>query len=41
MAGLELQPKRLRLVILSNCGGAGHSGRNWWASLVTVVLVFD
>ena len=27
-------------VILSNFGGEGHSGRNWWASLVTVVLVF-
>jgi Kef-type K+ transport system membrane component KefB len=27
-------------VILSNFGGGGHSGRNWWASLVTVVLVF-
>ncbi|HLY17722.1 MAG TPA: cation:proton antiporter [Bryobacteraceae bacterium] len=27
-------------VILSNFGGAGQSGRNWWASLVTVVLVF-
>ena len=27
-------------VILSNFGGAGHSGRNWWASLVTVILVF-
>ncbi len=27
-------------VILSNFGGAGHSGRNLWASLVTVLLVF-
>ena len=27
-------------IILSSFGGAGHSGRNWWASLVTVVLVF-
>jgi Kef-type K+ transport system membrane component KefB len=27
-------------VILSNFGGEGHSGRNWWASLVSVVLVF-
>lgn len=27
-------------VILSNFGGEGHSGRNWWASLVTVVVVF-
>ena len=27
-------------VILSNFGGGGHSGRNWWASLVSVVLVF-
>jgi len=27
-------------VILSNFGGEGHSGRNWWASLVTVILVF-
>jgi Kef-type K+ transport system membrane component KefB len=27
-------------VILSNFGGEGHSGRNWWASLVTVLLVF-
>ncbi|MGD0359218.1 MAG: cation:proton antiporter [Bryobacteraceae bacterium] len=27
-------------VILSNFGGEGHSGRNWWASLVAVVLVF-
>ena len=27
-------------VILSNFGGDGHSGRNWWASLVSVVLVF-
>ena len=27
-------------VILGNFGGEGHSARNWWASLVTVVLVF-
>ena len=27
-------------VILSSFGGEGHYGRNWWASLVTVVLVF-
>jgi Kef-type K+ transport system membrane component KefB len=27
-------------VILSNFGGEGHSGRNWWASLVAVLLVF-
>jgi len=27
-------------LLLSNFGGEGHSGRNWWASLVTVVLVF-
>jgi|HubBroStandDraft_1064217.scaffolds.fasta_scaffold00451_21 Kef-type K+ transport system membrane component KefB len=27
-------------VILSNFGGEGHSGRNWWASLVSVLLVF-
>jgi len=27
-------------VILSNFGGEGHSGRNLWASLVTVLLVF-
>jgi len=27
-------------VILSNFGGEGHSPRNWWASLVTVLLVF-
>ncbi|HEY9072747.1 MAG TPA: cation:proton antiporter, partial [Desulfobaccales bacterium] len=27
-------------VILSNFGGQGHSGRNLWASLVTVLLVF-
>jgi Kef-type K+ transport system membrane component KefB len=27
-------------VILSNFGAAGHSGRNWWASLVAVLLVF-
>lgn len=27
-------------VILSNVGGEGHSGRNWWASLVMVLLVF-
>jgi Kef-type K+ transport system membrane component KefB len=27
-------------VILSNFGGEGHSGRNWWASLVTVLVVF-
>lgn len=27
-------------VILSNFGGEGHSARNWWASLVTVLLVF-
>ncbi|MGA2135017.1 MAG: cation:proton antiporter [Bryobacteraceae bacterium] len=27
-------------VILSNFGGEGHTGRNWWASLVMVVLVF-
>ncbi len=27
-------------IILSNFGGEGHSARNWWASLVTVLLVF-
>lgn len=27
-------------VILSNFGGAGHSGRDLWASLVMVVLIF-
>jgi Kef-type K+ transport system membrane component KefB len=27
-------------VILSNFGGEGHTGRNWWASLVAVLLVF-
>jgi len=27
-------------VILSNFGGEGHSGHNWWASLVSVMVVF-
>ena len=27
-------------VILSNFGGEGHSARNWWASLVTVIVIF-
>ncbi|HXM44338.1 MAG TPA: cation:proton antiporter [Bryobacteraceae bacterium] len=27
-------------VILGNFGGEGHTGRNWWASLVAVALVF-
>jgi len=30
----------LLAVILSNFGGEGRTGRNWWASLVTVLLVF-